>query len=178
MADFQKKPRRREKEKSEYDQKILDVARVTRVVAGGRRFRFRVVVVIGNHAGKIGIGIAKGLDVTATVEKASLDAKKDIMIVPIKEATIPHEVSAKYGSARVILKPSKRGMGLVAGGAVRAICELAGIENISAKVVSRSTNKLNNAMATLKALGQLKTRVIINVPAADNMPAETGAVKQ
>ncbi|OGZ34343.1 MAG: 30S ribosomal protein S5 [Candidatus Portnoybacteria bacterium RBG_13_41_18] len=156
MSEPTRKFRRREKEKSEYDQKVLDVARVTRVVAGGRRFRFRTVVAIGNRAGKVGIGVAKAADVTTAVEKSVVDAKKSLVIIPIKEGTIPHEVTAKFGAARVILKPAKRGRGLVSGGAVRIICDLAGIENISAKVVSRSKNKLNNAMATLKALKQLR----------------------
>ncbi len=156
MAEPFRRSRHREKEKSEYDQKILDVARVTRVVAGGRRFRFRLVVAIGNRTGKIGIGIAKGQDVTTTVEKAVNKAKKNITMISLKDATIPHEVSAKFGSAKVILKPAKKGRGLVAGGVVRVICDLAGIENISSKIVSRSTNKLNNAIATVEALKRLK----------------------
>jgi len=166
MSEFTRRPRRQEREKSEYDQKVLDVARVTRVVAGGRRFRFRTVVVIGNRAGKIGIGVAKGQDVTAAVEKAVVDAKKNLIIVSIKDATVPHEVSAKFGAARVILKPAQRGKGLVAGGVVRVICELAGIENISSKVVSRSTNKLNNAKATIEALKKLKGFVQNSEPRA------------
>lgn len=146
-----------EKEKSEYDQKVLDVARVTRVVAGGRRFSFRAVVVLGNKKGKVGVGIAKGLDVSQAVEKGAADAKKHMLVLPLKEGTIPHEVSAKYAAARVLLKPAPTGKGLVAGGAVRIICELAGIKNISAKILSKSTNKLNNARATLEALKKLKT---------------------
>ena len=153
-----RKFRGREKEKSEYDQKVLDVARVTRVVAGGRRFRFRTVVIIGNRAGKVALGIAKAQDVTTAVEKAVTSAKKNLIIVPIKEATIPHEVTAKFGASKVILKPAKKGRGLVAGGVVRVICDLVGIENISSKVVSRTTNKLNNARATLEALKKLKVR--------------------
>lgn len=156
MAEPMKKFRGREKEKSEYDQKVLDVARVTRVVAGGRRFRFRTVVIIGNRAGKVALGVAKAQDVTTAVEKAVTSAKKNLIIVPIKNTTIPHEVSAKFGASRVVLKPAKKGRGLVAGGVVRVICDLAGIENISSKVVSRTTNKLNNARATLEALKRLR----------------------
>lgn len=156
MAEVSRKPRHREKEKSEYDQKVLDVARVTRVVAGGRRFRFRTTVAIGNRNGKIGIGIAKSTDVTTAVEKAVAAAKKDLVIVPIKDRTIPHEVYAKFSSAEVILKPAKQGKGLVAGGVVRIICDLVGIENISGKVIGRTTNKLNNAMAVIEALKRLK----------------------
>jgi len=144
------------REKSEYDQKVLDVARVTRVVAGGRRFRFRTVVVIGNRAGKVGIGIDKAQDVTTAVEKAVANAKKNLVIIPIKDTTILHEVSAKFGAAVVILKPAKKGKGLVAGGVPRVICDLAGIENVTSKLVSRTTNKLNNARATLEALKKLK----------------------
>ncbi len=148
---------RTEKIKSEFDQKVLDVARVTRVVAGGRRFSFRATVVIGNRKGKVGVGVGKGLDVSQSVEKAVSDARKQMMIVPLKDGTIPHEVLAKYAAARVWLKPASRGHGLVAGGAVRVICDLAGILNISAKILSKSTNKLNNARATLEALKKIKT---------------------
>ena len=156
MAEQTKKFRHREREKSEYDQKVLEVARVTRVVAGGRRFRFRIIVAIGNRAGKVGIGIAKSQDVTAGVEKAVTDAKKNLIMVPLKEGSIPHEVAVKFGAAKVILKPGKKGRGLVAGGVVRAICDLAGITDISSKIVSRSTNKLNNTLATIEALKRLK----------------------
>ena len=149
--------RRPEKEKSEFDQKVLDVARVTRVVAGGRRFSFRATVAVGNRRGKIGVGIAKGLDVSQAVEKAVSEAKKQILILPLQEGTIPHEVSAKYAAARVFLRPAAKGRGLVAGGAVRIICGLAGIENISAKILSKSTNKLNNARATMEAFKKLKS---------------------
>lgn len=158
MAEPMKRFRGREREKSEYDQKILDVARVARVVAGGRRFRFRVVVAIGNRAGKVGIGVAKGIDVTASVEKAVAKAKKELVFVPLKEGTIPHEVFSKLGSSRIILKPAKTGKGIVAGGVVRVICDLAGIQNITSKMLSSSTNKLNNAKATLEGLKKLKIK--------------------
>jgi len=97
---------RNEKEKSEYDQKVLDVARVTRVVAGGRRFSFRATVAVGNRKGKIGIGTGKGLDFSQSVEKAVADARKNMMILPIKDGTIPHEVQAKYAAAKVFMKPA------------------------------------------------------------------------
>lgn len=144
------------KEKSEYEQKLLDAARVTRVVAGGRRFRFRTVVVVGNRQGKVGVGVAKGQDMTLAVEKAAAKARKRIISVPIKSETIPYEVTAKYGATRVLLKPAPVGKGIVAGGAVRVICDLAGVRNISAKILSRSKNKLNIARATMEALKQLK----------------------
>ena len=147
---------RNAREKSEYTQKVLDMARVTRVVAGGRRFSFRATVGLGNKKGKIGVGIGKGLDVSQAVDKAVADGKKNMIVIALKDGTIPHEVTAKYGAAKVLLKPAPKGRGLVAGGAVRAICSLAGIENISAKIISKSTNKLNNARTTVEALKKLK----------------------
>lgn len=144
--------------KSEFDQKILDMARVTRVVAGGRRFSFRATVAIGNRVGKVGIGIAKAKDVAKGVEKAVNEAKKNMIIVPMKGMTIPHEVYSKYGAAKVLLRPAVRGRGLVAGSVVRVICDLAGIKDISAKILSRSTNKLNNARAVIEALKKLKMK--------------------
>lgn len=147
------------KEKSEFDQRVLDVARVTRVVAGGRRFSFRATVAVGNKKGKIGVGIGKGVDVSQAVEKAVSRAQKNKITIPLKQWTIPHEVIAKYAAARVFLKPAARGRGLVAGGAVRAICELAGIENITAKILSKSSNKLNNALATIEALKKIKSKI-------------------
>lgn len=146
----------RPEEKSEFESKLLDIARVTRVTAGGRRFRFRAVVVIGNGMGKIGIGVAKGADVAQAVEKATKKAKKHIIEVPIVNGTIAHPIEAKSGAARVLLKPQAKGRGLVAGGTVRVICALAGIKNISSKIIGRTRNKLNNARATIAALEQLE----------------------
>ncbi len=144
--------------KSEYDSKLLDLARVTRVTAGGKKLRFRAVVVVGNKAGKVGVGVSKGKDVAQAVDKATRLAKKDIIEIPIFEETIPHEVESKYGSARVLLRPQRKGRGLVAGGQVRVICNLAGIKNISSKLLSRSRNKLNIARATITALRGLKVK--------------------
>jgi small subunit ribosomal protein S5 len=154
---FDNKFRRRdEKPKVEFDSKLLDLARVTRVAAGGRRFRFRAVIVVGNRMGKVGVGVAKGIDVAQATEKATRQAKKNLILVPMTEDTIPHEVFAKFGSARVLLKPKKKGKGMVAGGTVRIICALVGIKNISSKILGRTGNKLNNAMATIEALKKLK----------------------
>lgn len=147
-----------EKPKDEFESKLLDLARVTRVSAGGKRFRFRAVMVIGNKKGKVGVGIAKGLDVAQSMGKATRMAKKHLIEVPIIKDTIPHEVYAKFSSARVLLKPKTKGRGLVAGGTVRVICALAGIKNISSKVLGRTRNKLNNAKATIVALKKLKTQ--------------------
>ena len=149
-----------EKKEQEYDQRLLDVARVVRVVAGGRRFRFRVTVVIGNRKGKVGVGVAKGQDVTMAVEKAVAKAKKNMIVVPLHKGTIAHQVEAKYSTAKVLIKPGSEGKGLVAGGAVRIVCELAGIENAVGKIIGRTRNKLNNARATIRALKHLKSGAV------------------
>lgn len=141
----------------DYEHKLLDIARVARIVAGGRRFSFRVVVAVGDRSGNVGVGIDKGKDVAQAIDKATRDAKKNLIKVPItEEGTIPHEVYAKYCSARVFLKPAKTGRGLVTGGAMRVICDLAGIQNVTGKILSRSISKINNARATIKALSKLK----------------------
>ena len=144
--------------KDEFDTKLLDLARVTRVTGGGKRMSFRAVVIAGDKKSKIGIGIDKGRDVSQAIEKATSKAKKNLINVVIVDGTIPHQVEAKFGPAVVLLKPQRKGRGLVAGGAVRAICELSGIKNISSKILSGSKNKLNNARATMEALKKLKTR--------------------
>lgn len=146
-----------ERERSEFDQKVLDVRRVARVVKGGRRFSFRVTLVIGNRRGKVAVAVAKGADVTSAIEKATNRAKKRLFVVPVtNQGSIAHEIRAKFGAARVLLRPRPSGSGIVAGGAVRAVVELAGITNISSKILSRTPNKLTNAMATLEALKQLR----------------------
>jgi small subunit ribosomal protein S5 len=143
------------REKSEYDQKLLDLARVTRVVKGGRRFRFRATVVIGNRKGKVGVGVAKGSDVSDAMSKAYNDAKKNMIDVKMAGNTIAHEVLTKLGSAKVLLKPAKSGRGIIAGGSVRAVVDLAGIKDIVSKSLGTS-NKLNVARATIEALKSLK----------------------
>jgi small subunit ribosomal protein S5 len=132
--------------------------RVTRVTGGGKHLRFRALIVAGNKAGKVGIGVAKGLDVPQAIEKATRLAKKHIIEVPIVNDTIPHEVSAKFGAAEVLLKPQRKGRGLVAGGTVRVICNLVGIKNISSKILGSTKNKINNAKATIVALQELKIK--------------------
>jgi small subunit ribosomal protein S5 len=148
----------RDRPKDEFETKLLDLARVTRVTGGGKRMSFRAVVVAGDKKGKVGIGIDKGRDVSQAIEKATRRAKKDLVSVVIVDGTIPHEVEAKAGPAHILLKPQKKGRGLVAGGAVRTICDLAGIKNVSSKILSGSKNKLNNARATIEALKKLKAR--------------------
>ena len=126
-------------------------------MAGGRRFSFRATVVIGNRKGKVGVGVAKGPDVSIASEKAFARAKRRLIVVPITPTgSIAHEVRAKFSAASVLLRPRAAGSGIVAGGAVRAVVELAGISNISSKILSRTPNKLTNALATLAALEQLR----------------------
>ncbi|PJE51371.1 MAG: 30S ribosomal protein S5 [Candidatus Yanofskybacteria bacterium CG10_big_fil_rev_8_21_14_0_10_36_16] len=144
------------KEKSEYDSKVLDLARVVRVTKGGKRFSFRATVVIGNKKGKVGVGVSQGSDVAQSVQKASNQAKRFLLTVPITKGSIPHIVEAKYGSAYVLLKPAAKGNGLKAGGPVRAVVTLAGIEDLTAKLIKRTRNKINIARATMAALEKLK----------------------
>ncbi len=150
------KPRKKShREKPEFEQKLLDLRRVTRVVKGGRRFRFRATVVIGDRRGKVGVGVSKGVDVTDAIAKAYAGAKKTLIYVPIFNGTIPHDIQVKLGSAKVLLKPASEGRGLIAGGAVRIVVDFAGIKDITAKSLGTS-NKLNVARATLLALSRLQ----------------------
>ena len=145
----------RQPEKKEYDHKVLDIARVARVMAGGRRFSFRAAVVIGDRNGKVGVGVGKGADTAIAIDKAINSAKKKLAQIDVSTGTIPVDATAKFGSAQVILKPAKEGKGIVAGGATRTVVDLVGIKNITSKMLG-GNNKLNNARATLKAL--LKTQ--------------------
>jgi len=147
-----------ERPKDEFESKLLDLARVSHTRAGGKKMRFRAVVIIGNKLGKVGLGIAKGHDVAFAVEKATRLARKNIIIVPMSGETIPHEVIAKVGSAHILLRPQRSGRGLVSGGTVRVVCSLAGVKNIYSKILSKSGNKINNARATIEALKQLKIK--------------------
>jgi small subunit ribosomal protein S5 len=151
-----KNNRRRERQRSEFDQKILDIRRVTRVAAGGRRFSFAVSIAIGDRKGRIGVGTGKAGDTALAIEKATRNAKKNLMTIKLTENnSIPHEVKAKYNSARVMLMPAK-GRGVIAGSAVRDLVELGGLNDINSKIISGSKNKLNIAQATVKALKTLK----------------------
>jgi small subunit ribosomal protein S5 len=149
-----------EEKKEKIETKLLDLKRVAHTRAGGKKLRFRAVIVAGNKAGKVGVGVASGLDVAQAIEKATFQAKKNMIEVPIVNDTIPHEVYAKFGPAKILLKPQKKGRGLVAGGTVRIICILAGIKNISSKNLGRTSNKMNVARATIEALKKLKQRAI------------------
>ncbi len=146
--------RRPAQEPREFDQRILELSRVTRVTAGGKRMRFRVCLIIGDRNGRVGYGIAKGLDVQLSVEKAFRQAKKHMLRVPFVRESIAFPVHAKYGASKIILKPAPKGTGIKSGGAVRVVLELAGVPNIVSKSLG-SNNKINSARATFQALEML-----------------------
>jgi len=147
--------RRQERTRPEFEQKIVAIRRVTRVMGGGRRFSFSVAMVIGDKRGKVGVGVGKAGDTQLAIEKAYRDAKKKMVIVPMnKDQHIAHDVETKYASSEVMIMPAP-GRGLVAGSSVRTVLELAGVKDVTAKLLSRSKNKLNNARATVQALEQL-----------------------
>jgi small subunit ribosomal protein S5 len=146
------------KERSEFEEIVVEVDRVTRVVKGGRRMRFRALVVVGDKKGRVGAGVAKGSEVQSAVQKATLAAKKALIKVPITEnGSIPHDVTERYGASMVMLKPAAVGTSIIAGGAVRSVVTLAGIENILSKSLG-SSNKINVVMATLQALTKFKAK--------------------
>jgi small subunit ribosomal protein S5 len=147
---------REERVRQEYEQKIISIRRVVRVMGGGRRFSFSVAMVIGDKKGKVGVGIGKAGDTQLAIEKAMRDAKKHLLVIPMdKNQHIPHDVHTKYASSEVMIMPAP-GRGLVAGSSVRTVLELGGVKDVTAKIFSRSKNKLNNAKAAIEALKQLK----------------------
>lgn len=142
----------------DFETHVLDIARVARVTAGGKRLSFRATVLVGKKSNyEIGLGIGKARDVAIAIEKATVQAKKNLIRIPVINNTIPHEVKAKYGAAEIILKPAKEGKGIVAGGVARTIFKLAGIPNISAKILGRTNNAINNARAVMLAISKLKS---------------------
>lgn len=145
------------REEKEFQQKVIDIRRVARVVAGGKRMRFRATVAIGDAKGRVGVGIGKGLDVTSAVGKGATIARKHLISVPIVNDTIPHTVRVKFGAAHVLLKPAPKGSGVIAGGPVRSLMELVGIRNVIAKMLG-SSNKVNNIYAVVEAFKSLTTR--------------------
>ena len=147
----------RGREKSEFAEKMIDLRRVARVVAGGRRFTFRATLVIGDRKGRVGVGVGKGTHTALAMEKAMRQAKKNMISVPLSNSgSIPFEVEAKYGAAVVRMRPIAKGRGLVAGGAVRSVLELAGVTDTSAKIVSHTKNKITNARSAVLALERLR----------------------
>jgi small subunit ribosomal protein S5 len=163
MADTQTQRRPHERrnrnpeiqpEEKQYDERTLHIDRVARVVKGGRRFRFRALVVVGDKKNRVGIGSAKGADVTAAVTKATEVAKKNFISVPLYKGTLPHEVESKVAGARILIMPASAGTGLIAGGVIRSILEVAGVKNALSKSLG-SSNKTNTAYATIAALQSL-----------------------
>lgn len=146
----------RNQEKSEFDSSVLDLARVTRVTEGGKQMSFRALVVIGDRRGRVGFGTEKGKDVQGAVEKATKKAKKNLIKVPMVHETIPHAVITKFKAAKVMLKPAPKGSGIIAGGAVRVVLDLAGVPNISSKIVGKTKNKITIVKATFEALKSLR----------------------
>lgn len=159
MADTKPQQRRSRRpdiqpEEKQFDERTLHIDRVARVVKGGRRFRFRALVVVGDRKHKVGIGSAKGTDVTSAVTKATEVAKKSMVEVSLYKGTLPHETERKVSGAHILLKPASAGTGLIAGGAVRTILEVAGVKNALSKSLG-SSNKTNIAYATIEALDSL-----------------------
>lgn len=148
------------KEKPEFEQTIVDLARVTRVTKGGKHMSFRVCVVIGDRKGRVGYGIEKGKDVQISVDKAVNQAKKNIIHVPIFNETIPHRVEAKFKAGRVLIKPAPKGSGIIAGSAVRIVLDLAGVGNASGKIMGKTNNKIVNVKATFEALKKFKRQAV------------------
>lgn len=147
----------RERQVPDFDQKVVEVKRVTRVVAGGKRMRFRALVVIGDRKGKVGFGLKKGRDVAESVNKAVNQAKKNMVTLPLVHETIPHEINIKYKSSKLILRPAKAGQGVIAGGAVRSVMDLAGVKNVMSKMIG-SNNKVNNVKAVFSAFKSMKSK--------------------
>ncbi len=156
MAEPQRRqPRRENNEEKQYDERVVHIDRVARVVKGGRRFRFRALVVLGDHKARVGIGAAKGADVTAAVSKAVDVAKKHLVTIPIYNDTLPHEAEARVGGAHILVKPASAGTGLIAGGVVRTVLEVSGVRNALSKSLG-SSNKINTAYATVAALQSIQ----------------------
>ncbi len=141
---------------SEWKEQVVQIRRVTKVVKGGKKLSFRAIVIVGNKKGQVGMGVAKAAEVIVAIQKAIADGRKNLITVPIFKTTIPHMITGKSGAGSVVLKPASQGTGVIAGGAVRAVLELSGIENILSKSLG-SKSPLNAANATLNALKELRT---------------------
>ena len=148
-------PRFHHKEK-EFDEKVIQVNRVSKKTKGGNQIGFSVLMVVGDKKGKVGVGLGKGPDVLSSIKKGVRRAKKTMFRVPMKGTTIPHDIRVKFGAAKVLLKPAPEGSGVIAGGAVRAVMEAAGIKDVSSKVLG-TKNQASNVYCTIKALKQLKS---------------------
>ncbi len=150
-----KRHARKPREDDGLEQKIVDLARVTRVMQGGKRMSFRACVAVGDAKGAVGLGVAKGADVTISIQKAVNKAKKNMVRVPVKRDTIPHELDVHYKAAHLLLKPAKKGSGVKAGGVMRILLELGKVPNVTAKILG-TNNKVTNAKAFMKGLELFK----------------------
>ncbi len=156
MAKARKEKRTREKE-SDWQERVVQIRRVTKVVKGGKKLSFRAIVIVGNERGQVGVGVGKASDVIGAVKKGVVDARKHAIEVPLtKSSSIPHPTTASGGGAKVLIRPAAPGTGVIAGGAVRTVLELAGVRNVLAKQLG-ADNPLNNARAALSALAALRT---------------------
>jgi small subunit ribosomal protein S5 len=164
---FQNKGRR--KEPKEFEEEVLQIDRVTRVVKGGRRLRFRATVIIGDRKNRVGVGVGKSEEVVGAIQKGIADAKKNLINVTLDGNTIPHEVKIKYKSAKILLLPAAPGTGIIAGGAVRKIVELSGIKDILSKSYG-TTNKISCSRATIKALESLRETPFMKKKTAPKKP--------
>ncbi len=149
--EFRKSP-----EEREFAQRVVDLRRVTRVTKGGKRLTFRAAVLVGDGKGRIGFALGKGADVTLSTKKAFRRAQKELVTIPLRNETIPYAVYAKFGAAKVLIKPAPKGTGVKAGGPMRIIFELAGVSNVVGKILGTTKNKINIIKATLAAINQLK----------------------
>lgn len=163
-------------EQKQFEELVINVDRVSRVVKGGRRFRFKALVVIGDHKNKVGIGVAKGADVQTAIAKAVEVAKKHLIVIATNKETIPHETEVRLSGAQVLLKPAAPGTGIIAGGVVRSIIGVTGISNLITKSLG-STNKVNIAYATIEALRTLVPKSEW-VTTSSNKPAVKKAVTE
>lgn len=143
---------------TELNERVIFINRVSKTVKGGKRFRFSILLAVGDGEGNVGIGMGKAREISEAVRKGMEDAKKDMIFVKRNNKTIPHPVLGRYGSAAVLLRPASDGTGVIAGSVVRAIMELAGIKDVMTKVVGRTSNPVNVARATLAAVAALRTR--------------------
>jgi small subunit ribosomal protein S5 len=160
MAEQQqrrKKGNRTKEKETEWQERVVQIRRVTKVVKGGKKLSFRAIVIVGNERGQVGVGVGKAADVIGAVKKGVADGRKNVISVPLTKAnSIPHPVNGEGGGANVMVRPASPGTGVIAGGAVRTVLELAGVQNILAKQLG-SSNPLNNARATVDALSSLRT---------------------
>lgn len=165
-------------EPKQFEELVINIDRVSRVVKGGRRFRFKALVVVGDRKNKVGVGVAKGTDVQTAVQKATDVAKKNLIVIPIVNGTIPHENEVKFSGARVLLKPAAPGTGIIAGGVVRSIIGVTSINNLLSKSLN-STNKVNIAYATVEALRSLVPKEEwLNANKSSKKPAAKKADKE